>query len=942
MPGLVVSNHNSRTKFDRIPEPFCIVTHLFLFQAGSQAKVQESLMGHLYEELVKRKALVEQVNKLQSELSQLGSGKTVPEKSASSSLPSTRIPSSMNTRPTSQTVKAVTTPSTAGVGPVASYAKPLASVTSIFSSSPTHISKPSVVMSIASGVRSSSLHYSATQPRLFNSYQPVLRPVVGVPVQMVSYLDKDGKLISPVNKTKQAKQKGGAKKKPRLSQQPSKAVVTVTLPPSPAVLNPQTLSTVTSPTTPTGCVWQSPSVSRPHQPVMTSPVTPVSASGTGSELKSAVTLVTSPVTPTPVRHVTSDLSSVVPLPAVSVPSSTPQRSSSEVPPMVSFAQNGISYISPLSPLSSMSIPGCPPSSGATPLSSLSASTEKYLNTFTTQSSVAPKPSFSCATRSPSVSASHQLSYSSRSPFLNTDLSTDHSAGIKLLCDLLNDTLPEQPPPLVATSLAVRYLGTPTSLESASSIPDSSKVEQRRHTDTPPAPSSKNASKSPRTPPIGSAALSQSPGGVSSSVEQTTSVQKTPPNSGTSPASKKRTSPFTIENLVSSSPESQLRKSKSCDEAEMGKRHPSPASTSNRSSPKSKNKSPSTNFSIAHITRDMNTVNSTSKGNASLVTAAGATHSVPTSVSSVEIRPQPKRTSPPVPRISNPESDGSRVESSDVISLNAVQSSTGSGAATAMNIQRQRVTAPEARVCSPPTEKNSHVHSSLVSNELSWRCVPSPAPVHGGKTDRPISSLQAMTTCISGDPQLSCPSTGCSPSSSKEDQPVSSEVSSTISFANKISSSASPEHRRDSSSTDNMVASVISEIPLDMIPLPSGKRPSPDKTTIQTDSAGKKRCSPVPPVPKSTSPDSEVSSLMTNESLPQSPSISSSVSKAAVLEGQAPVLVDSNPCSARSPIPVAPSSMLQPQAGVSLPSFGSVFSLAKEEAASSEDSTARNR
>ena len=896
-------------------------------------------MGHLYEELVKRKALVEQVNKLQSELNQLGSATAVPEKSTSSPLPSTIIPSSMNTKPASQTLKTVTTPSATGLGPVLSYVKPLASVTPIYSSTPTVVSKPSVVMSIPSGARSSSLHFSATQPQLFNSYQPLLRPVVGVPVQMVSYLDKDGKLISPVHKTKQAKQKGGAKKKPRVSPQPSKPAVSVTLPPSPTVWNTQTLSTATFPTTPTGAVWQSPSVSRPLQPVITSPVTPVSASGTRSERTSAVTLVTSPVTPTPVRHVTSDLSSVVPLSAVSVPSSSPQRSSSEVPPMVSFAQNGISYISPLSPLSSMSIPGRSPSSVATPLSSLSASTEKYLNTFTTQSSVTPKPTFSCATRSPPVSASHQLSYSSRSPFLNTDLSTDHSAGIKLLCDLLNDTLPEQPPPLVATSLAVRSLGTPTSLESASSIPDSFKAEQRRHADTPPAPSSKNASKTPRTPPIGSAAASQSPGGVSSSVEQTTSVQKTPPNSGTSPASKKRTSPFTIESLVSSSPESQLRKSKSSDEIEMGKRHPSPASTSNRSSPKGKNKSPSTNFSIAHITRDMNTMNSTSKGNTFLVTVPSASHSVPTSVSSVEINQQPRRTSPPLPRISDPVSGGSRVESRDVTSLNAVQSSTGPGTTTGMGTQRQRVTAPEARVCSPPTEKNSDVHSSLVSNEVLRKCVPSQgnAPVLGGDTDRPISSLQAMTAHISGDP-----SAGCSSSSSKEDQPVSSEVSSTISFGNKISSSVSTERRRDSSSNDIMAASVLSEIPLDMIPLPSGKRPSPEKTSIQTGSAGKKRCSPVPPVPKSTSPDSEVSSLMTNETLPQSPSISSSVSKAAVLEGQAPVLVDSNPCSARSPIPVVPSSMLQPQPGVSLPSFGSVFSLLKEEVASSEDSSAKNR
>lgn len=900
-------------------------------------------MSHLYEELAKRKALVEQVNKLQSEVDQLDSTKAVPEKSISSTFTSTTVHLSMNSKAVAQTAKPVTTSWSTASSPVVSHVKPLASVSPSSSSPLTGLSKPSVVMSIPSPTLSTPLHYSTTQPQLVNTYQPLLTPVVGVPVQMVSYLEKDGKLLPPIHKMKQTKQKGNAKKKPRVSQQASKPVVNVTLTPSSAVLSPQ--STAASPTTPTVSLWQSPSISRTQQPLLTSPVTPVSAPGRlGSALASPATLVTSPVTPTPVRRVSSNLSPVLPL---SVASNVPQRSSSEVPPMVSFAQNGLSYISPLSPLSSIPAAARLATSCATPLSSLSASTEKYLNTFTTQSTVASKPSFSSVSQCPPVSNS-QLSYSNRLPFLNTDLSTDHSAGIKLLCDLLNDTLPEQPPPLVATSLAVRSLGTPTSESTASSNADSSQVEHRRHADTPPAPSSKNASKSPRTSPMTSVATSQLSGAVSSSVEKNASIQKTSTNGGTPPAVKKRNSPFTIESLVSSSPESQSGKSKSPDQAEIGKREPSPASTSNRSSPKGKNKSPSTNFSIAHITRDMNTMSSTAKGNPPSITGP-AMSSVSASVLSDEVSQQHRRTSPPMPRISNP-------ESSDRTTLNAAQSSSVpvSGVAGEVDLQRQRVSAPVGRVCSPPTGKNSLVECSLVSNEFSRKNVLTQriSPVKTADTDRPINSPQEIQAQKSRDAELTR-----APSSTKQAHPVSSEVSSTISSVNKISSSVSPEHGRNSSSTDDLTASIIPNIPLEMIPLPSGKRPSPEitrqtdaagkktnqtgstgKKTSQTDFTGKKRRSPTPQIPKSTSPDSEVSSLMSNESLPQSPSISSSDSKAetALLEGQAPVLVDSNPCSARSPIPVAPSSILPPQSGVSLPPFGSVFSLTK-----GNDSTAKN-
>lgn len=885
-------------------------------------------MSHLYEELAKRKALVEKVNKLQTEVDQLDSMKAVPEKTSfSSSSSSTSASASISTGvsivPSAQSVKAVTTPSSASSSSPALYGnhsqKSLGSLAYGSSSSPSAISKSSAVMSVpvpsvTLAKSQSQPHHCSTQPQVINTYRPCFVQSVGVPVQMVTYIDKDGRVITTATKTKQTSQKGnGAKKKSRATSQ-SKQEASVTLPSSPALLSSRTVSTAASPSILVGSVRQSPSVSRPLQSLITSPVTPVNASvRPRSELMSPVSLVTSPVTPTPVRQVTPITSLV--------------SSGSEVPPMVSFAQNGLSYISPLSPLSTMSAAASrTPTSRVTPLSSLSASTEKYLNTFATQMATTTyRPSFSSASQSPCVST-NQLSYFGRSPFPNTDLSTDHSAGIKLLCDLLNDTLPEQPPPLVATSLAVRSLGTPSSLASVPSILDTSKVEQRRHVDTPPALPSKSASKSPKTPPIGNVSASPLPGGVTSSMEQPSSAQRTPSRSATPPTGKKRSSPFTIDSLVSSSPETQKGKSKSPNETEVEKRHPSPA-TSSSGNPKARNKSSSTNFSIAHITRDMNSPITTSKARVPFVTSPG-TYPLPTSVSSDEVNQNQRRISPPSQKTPEME-QGCRVESSGAASSNSAQSSTGADRSGRVPVPV--LTGPDSHslpAIGTPTEVDppGHVESNVVSD-----MVLKSVPLQDTKPDSPRKEVlvDAQKTDPSvghhfADKDCSSKEIAVANRASVVSKTVSGEVSSSNSSVDKISSSTS-------SPTENLSAAFIPEIPLDMIPLPSGKRPSPKKKTSPTNLSSRKRCSPVPQAPKSASPDSEVSSLMANESLPQSPSISSSVSKAgsAVLEGQAPVLVDSNPCSARSPIPVAPSPRLHSLSGVSLPSFGSVFSPTKE-------------
>lgn len=871
--------------------------YVSLKTGDSQAKVQENLLNHLYEELAKRKALVEKVNKLQSEVDQLDSVKvTAPKESVSSPSPSTTRQSLVNFNSSTPIIKTVSSSYSPSRFHVASNAQ-----VHLLSSGTSGSSSPSVLMAVASGSQS-----GATQPQLVKTYQSLLTPVIGVPVQIGSYLDKDGQLVSPSQKAKPVKQVGSTKKKPRVSKQSPKAALTS----SPTLLNPPAVSTTVSPSTLIGSGWQSPSVSRPHQQLMTSPITPLNSSSlSGSQRTSAVSLVTSPVTPTPVRRVTSDYSSVVPLPTAS---SAPQMSSSDIPPMVSFAQNGLSYISPLSPLSSMSGTPRPTTSCATPLRSLSASTEKYLNTFTTQSTASAKASFSNASQSPPASSSNQMSYSNRSSYIHTDLSTDHSAGIKLLCDLLNDTLPEQPPPLVATSLAVRSLGTPTSLQTSSVIPESSQVDLRGHTGTPPAPSSENESNFPQTPPLGStvASCSQSPRSVSSSLEQTPSVRRSPGSA----ASKKRSSPFAIENLVNSSPESQSGNG-SPNEAQIVNRKTSSTDSSNSSSPKAKNRSPSTNFSIAHITRDINTTNN--KCNGPSVTEP-VTCSISLPLSSDEMSQRHRRKSSPLPKISNPESDGSCMDS-----VNSYDSSTGS-VSEAINTtdKRQRISPPAATVCDPPTEQSRQLQSTLIVKDLFFK---------SGSSQE--SSSEKTSHLAPENPKLSSAPTSYALAISKnENQAICNQVSSTVPPVHKISSSGSPEHKRDRSVTVDLTSSIISAIPLDMIPLPRGKRPSPDKRTSQNGPDGKKHRSSVPPIPESTSPDSEVSNLMTADCLPQSPSISSSLSKAetAVLEGQAPLLVDSNPCSARSPIPVAPSTVHQLHAGVSLPSFRSVFSLPKEE------------
>lgn len=316
-------------------------------------------------------------------------------------------------------------------------------------------------------------------------------------------------------------------------------------------------------------------------------------------------------------------------------------------------------------------------------------------------------------------------------------------------------------------------------------------------------------------------------------------------------------------------------------------------------------------------------------------------SVPTSVSPGQEKQNQRRISPPLATITNPEPDGSVVVSTGIKPLNAVQSSTDQKSdpipKNEGELKREQLSAPVARVSSVSAHMNSYEPSSLVSKSSALK-----QDVIHSLGQNPISKHHEDRSCL--DSKLISPTPDCTQSQKAlpvsdvpKDETASSEVSSSI-----PSSTSSPERHRPDASTH--ASKIISDVPLDMIPLPSGKRPSPTSLSGKKGSANKKRRSPVSQIPKSASPDSEVTSLMTNEVLPQSPSISSSVSKAtAVLEGQAPVLVDSNPCSARSPIPVAPSSLLQPQSGVSLPSFGSVFSLPKEEqTVTSENSAAKSR
>lgn len=860
-----------------------------------QAKEKQSLMTHLYEELKKKKALVEKVNKLQREVEQLDSKKKVWETASVSSSKTVHTQVNVGTyaKPVTQAVKPITSPFSSNSSAhlnnsqisVGSPARSIISSSSV-------ASKATVSMPVPPRTfpRSQAPHCS-TQPQIVSAYHPCLLQPVGVPVQMVSFVDKDGRLIPTTPNSKRTTQKGSNAKKKSKVTSPRKPELNVTLPSSAALLNHQVVKTVVSPSTPTASLKQSPTVSRPVQPLVTSPVTSVNKSGLSrGAILSPVSLVTSPVTPTPVRQAT---------PITSLPAS-----GSGVPAMVSFAQNSLSFVSPLSPLSVAS--SRLPTSTATPLSSLSASTQKYLNTFATQVAATSTTSLPNPSQvNPPVSTS-QSPIVGRS-FPNTDLSTDHSAGIKLLCDLLNDTLPEQPPP-VATPSAMRSQGTPSSHTSMSSTPDTPRVDERSPVNTSPPTPSRTASNSPRAPPVGNVLVSSFRSGVLSSSEQASSAQRTPTRGATPTTSKKRTSPFTIDSIVSSCQESQTGiKSRSPSEAEV---------TTNRSSPKSRNKSPSTNFSIAHITRDMNLPNPTSKSRVPFVTSPG-TYSLPPSVSSTDGNQSQRRKSPALSLLEQ----SSRVESTGVISSNTTQ----------------RGLAPVPVITGPCNVRNDGKSTELPSKGQKTPSSTTPesiaisddvsrgALMAGAHTGSTTNATKGGSVNPKGTILLTGFKEPCRGSATSKGESVSDEVSSSV------SSSVGPGQERESSSTQNQDTAIIPDIPLDMIPLPSGKRPSPKKETSSTSLSSRKRSSPVPQVPKSVSPDTEVSSLMAHESLPQSPSISSSVSKAgsAVLDGQAPVLVDSNPCSARSPIPVVPSLMMQSPLGVSLPSFGSVFSLAKE-------------
>lgn len=114
------------------------------------------------------------------------------------------------------------------------------------------------------------------------------------------------------------------------------------------------------------------------------------------------------------------------------------------------------------------------------------------------------------------------------------------------------------------------------------------------------------------------------------------------------------------------------------------------------------------------------------------------------------------------------------------------------------------------------------------------------------------------------------------------------------------------------------------------PLPSKGITSQNVDYVSQASEKLSSCSKQETTRESTSPDSEVRSLLSKETLPPSPLSFSPVQKGqpGEIESRPLVLVDSNPCSSRSPIQL-PTSPATTEISSSLPSFGSVFSPNKE-------------
>ena len=513
-------------------------------------------------------------------------------------------------------------------------------------------------------------------------------------------------------------------------------------------------------------------------------------------------------------------------------SSTPGSSAftnkfaSGVSSMLSVAQNGLSCVAPLSPVTCAE-PSAPAScerAVSSPLTSLAQSTQKFLTSF-----AAPAAQPPLAAAPPPKPGPMDTS------------------GIRLLCDLLNGTLPEyvpapaQPPIMSTNSGQSLLLGSsgvvnrvhplPSVASSASgcaSVPGTTLT----HTQGPVAPT-------------GCAGLGAQ-GLCVPAVSAGSTTSGNTPQAQPQPGEKVRLSPFSIDSIVSSSGKSRVTSSPRQTGSPPQSRGVH-ADSAKRTSPQSASKSPK-NFSIAHLTRIADGPNST-EANAKLVPDSGRTAG---------------------PTVEPPD------QLSGVASLANATHISGSGGQMRNNPPKAVITA----VVGSTADK--HATRPLTNRKV--------APASAGS-----GSLADSRT---GSPEKG---TKIAEAAGSRSSPRVTSTGSPVGGA--VSSSQSPSRV---SELDLMNFS------LSMIPLPTGERPR-----SRTGSAG------------SPNADAEVSGLMVGGALPQSPSISSSELKPGpsdVGESRAPALVDSNPNSARSPIPVPSSAALQIGPSISLPSFHSVFSL----------------
>ena len=582
------------------------------------------------------------------------------------------------------------------------------------------------------------------------------------------------------------------------------------------------------------------------------------------------------------------------------------RFNSEIDAVVAVAQSGLSCVSPLSPVSCPSFVSSTFSSAtvSSPLTSLAKSTQKYLTSFSNQSAFTPQmPQVIPSDVRATFPASQMPLQAPAAPQPTPPQSVDAS-GIRLLCDLLNGTLPEFVPcsvqPITTSTRSSPWVTTSvlpmtSHVTPSRGVPYTAGVIPTLGRKTPGSSVSTN-----------SQAMTASP--VTATNKAPTRNDKPKNSSGASSppqGERARGAPFSIESIVSTSAKA------GAGAATHSPSGGSPTDT-NKRSPQSNNRSP-TNFSIAHLTRDMDTgspLGSSNKRSPDSSRAVVSAQSGPNSEAQT-------RNSPLLTRVSTPSQRSPRLPDSMTSSGPSVLG----GSAEPLNRTPQ--------VCSPK-RKNS---PSPVVVQVPAVTQGSRAAQEQGDAERKLSPVVTGPSG-QGEPvaRATTPDVHTSPEKGgkrddKEGLRTSPQVTSSVSPVDgAVSSSLSPSRSKESV-TENVGWSSddFMNFPLDMIPLPAGE--GPGSAIRSSGSRSGKDCRSQGAAPKPPNPDAEVSSLMAGGSLPQSPSISSSELKpgSAVPESCTPVLVDSNPCSARSPIPVPSSATLKFHPSQALPSFCSVFS-----------------